>query len=140
MTSFLNLTLMELLDTKVRIDLPRLILNHMQRVLLEEVNRHALPYQFWLTPIFEDFGVSVQMWSSQTTKDIIGHVNHMMLPVSMKSADNPMQRLRNSLAEKQAEVEVAQAALEAAQAAHEEEKGILHAQIASLSSLLEKEN
>ncbi|KAM3236738.1 hypothetical protein P3L10_016775 [Capsicum annuum] len=74
-----------------------------------------------------------------TTKDIIGHVNYMMLPVSMKSADNSMQRLRNSLAEKQAEVEIAQVALEAAQAAHEKEKGILQAQIAFLNSLLEKE-
>ncbi|KAF3654906.1 hypothetical protein FXO37_16246 [Capsicum annuum] len=87
---FLDLTLIELLDTKVRIDLPRLILKHMQRVLLKEVSGHALPYQFWLTSIFEDFGISVQVWTSQTIKDIIGHVNHMMLPVSMRSADNLM--------------------------------------------------
>ncbi|KAM3287290.1 hypothetical protein P3S67_020720 [Capsicum chacoense] len=98
--NFLDLTLMELLDSVVRIDLSRLILKHTQRVLLKEVSGHTLPYQFWLTPIFEDFGVSVQVWSSQTTKDIIRHVNHMILPISMKSADNSMQRLRNSLAEK----------------------------------------
>ncbi|KAM3222339.1 hypothetical protein P3L10_021609 [Capsicum annuum] len=112
--TFLDLTLMELLDTEVQIDLPCLILKHVQRVLLKEVSGHALPYQFFLTPIFEDFDIFVQVWTSQTTKDIIGHVNHMMLPISMRSADNLMQRLRNSLAEKQAEVDAAQVALEAA--------------------------
>ncbi|KAM3216090.1 hypothetical protein P3L10_025530 [Capsicum annuum] len=75
--------------------------------------------------------------SSQTTNDIIGPVNHIMLPISMRSADNSMQRLRNTLAKKQAKVEVAKAALEAA---HEEEKGILQAQISSLNSLMEKES
>ncbi|KAF3678600.1 hypothetical protein FXO37_04297 [Capsicum annuum] len=96
--SFLDLTLMELLDTKVQIDLPCLILKHMQRVLLKEVSGHALPYQFLLTPIFDDFDIFVQFWTSQTTKDIIGHVNHMMLPISMRSADNLMQRTSEAAA------------------------------------------
>ncbi|KAM3201326.1 hypothetical protein P3L10_033689 [Capsicum annuum] len=138
MASFLDLFLMELLDTEVRIYLPRLILKHMQRVLIKEKNGHALPYEFWLTPILEEFRVPIQVWSSQTVKDIIGSVNHMMLPGSMKNVDNPMQRLRNALADKQGEVEPAQAALEAAQATYEEERGILQAQIASLTSLLER--
>ncbi|KAF3664614.1 hypothetical protein FXO38_03068 [Capsicum annuum] len=98
--SFLDLTLMELLDTEVRIDLPRLILKHMQRVLIKEQNGHALPYEFWLTPILEEFRVPIQVWSSQTVKDIIGSVNHMMLLGSMRNVDYPMQRLRNVLAAK----------------------------------------
>lgn len=72
----------------------------MQRVLLKEINGHAFSYKFWPTPMLEEYGVSVQVWSSLTTKDIIGSVNHMMLPVSMRSADNPMQRMRNTLAVK----------------------------------------
>lgn len=44
MASFLDVTLMELLDTEVRINLPQLILKHMQRVLLKEIIGHALPY------------------------------------------------------------------------------------------------
>lgn len=63
----------------------------------------------------------------------------MMLPDSMRNVDNPMQRLRNALADKQGEVKAAQVTLVAAQAAHEEESGILQAQIASLTSLLERE-
>lgn len=64
-------------------------------------------------------------------------MKHIILPISMRSADNSMQRLRNTLAKKQAKVEVAKTALEAA---HEEEKGILQAQIASFKSLMEKES
>ncbi|KAF3675913.1 putative cysteine-rich receptor-like protein kinase 29-like isoform X1 [Capsicum annuum] len=39
--SILDLTLMELLDTEVKIDFSGLILEHMQRILLKEVNRHT---------------------------------------------------------------------------------------------------
>lgn len=80
-----------------------------------------------------------KVWSSQTTKDIIGSVYHMMLPISMRSVDNPMQRLKNALASKNVELEVAQAALEAAQAAYDNEKMALLAQIASLTATLECE-
>lgn len=62
-----------------------------------------------------------------------------MLPVAMRSADNPMQRLRNALAAKEGGVEVAQATLEAAQASYEEEKKVLQAQISFLTVVLEKE-
>ena len=96
-----------------------------------------MPYEFWLAPIFEEFHIPIKVWSLQTTKDVIGSVNHAILPPAMRNADNPMQRLRNALTAKQSEVVVAQAALEAAQAAHEEEKQVLQAQIASLTALLE---
>lgn len=59
MASFVDLTLMELFDTEVRIDLPILILKNMQRVIIKEKNGHALPYEFWLTPILEEFRVPV---------------------------------------------------------------------------------
>ncbi|KAM3220440.1 hypothetical protein P3L10_024971 [Capsicum annuum] len=137
--NFLNLTLMELLDSHILIDLPTLIIKHMQRVLIQDANGHALPYEFWLAPIFEDFHIPIKAWSLQTTKDVIGSVNHAMFPTAMRSADNPMQRLRNVFVAKQSEVDVAQAALEVAQATREEEKQVLQAQIASLTALLKKE-
>lgn len=133
--SFLDLTLMELLDSEIPIDLLQLIIKHMQRVLVKDTNGHALPYQFWLASIFEDFRVPVKVWSLQTTKDVIGYVNHATLPAAMRSADNPMQKLRNALEAKQGELEGAQAAL----AVHEDEKRVLEAQIASLTATLEKE-
>ncbi|KAM3249812.1 hypothetical protein P3L10_011582 [Capsicum annuum] len=137
--NFLDLTLMELLDTKVQIDLPRLIIQHMQKVLLKDVNGHVIPYKLWLDPIFKDFFMPVQVWSLQTTKDVIGTVNHMELPISIRSAYNPMQQLRNALATKTAELEDVQAELEAAQVAHNFEKLELLAQIASLQAALESE-
>ena len=70
--SFLDLTLMELLDSEIPIDLPQLIIKHMQRVLVKDTNGHALPYQFWLASVFNDFYVPVKVWSLQTTKDVIG--------------------------------------------------------------------
>lgn len=55
--NFLDFTLMELLDTEVKIDLPKLIIKHMQRVLINNAKGHALPYELWLSPIFEDYSV-----------------------------------------------------------------------------------
>ncbi|WMV58621.1 hypothetical protein MTR67_052006 [Solanum verrucosum] len=64
--NFLDITLMELLDTKVLIDLPSLIISHMHRVLNQDKNGHALPYGFWMASIFEAFNIPVQVWVSQT--------------------------------------------------------------------------
>lgn len=50
--SYFDLTLMEMLDTDVLINLPSLILKHMQCVLIQDKNEHALPYGFWLSQIF----------------------------------------------------------------------------------------
>ncbi|KAM3220618.1 hypothetical protein P3L10_019886 [Capsicum annuum] len=118
---FLDLTLMELLDSEIPIDLPQLIIKHMQKVLIKDKNGHALPYQFWLAPVFDDF------------------LNHAILPASIRRADNPMQKLQNALEAKQGEMEVAQAALEAAKAIHKDETRALKAQITSLTTTLEKE-
>lgn len=32
-----------------------------------------------MAQIFEDFNVPVQVWDSQTTKDVLGQVNHIVL-------------------------------------------------------------
>ena len=44
--NFLDLTLMELLDSQTPIELPRLIIKHIQRVLIQDANGHSLPYEF----------------------------------------------------------------------------------------------
>ncbi|KAM3203225.1 hypothetical protein P3L10_030851 [Capsicum annuum] len=52
---------------EIPIDLPQLIIKHMQRVLVKDKNGHALPYQFWLAPMFDDFRVSVKLEVAQAT-------------------------------------------------------------------------
>ncbi|KAM3203576.1 hypothetical protein P3L10_031202 [Capsicum annuum] len=68
-----------------------------------------------------------------------GSLDHIMLPASMRSVDNLVRRLRNALAAKTIELEVAQATLDTVQAAHEDEKKVLQAKIASLTTSLERE-
>lgn len=101
--NYLDLTVMEILDTEVKIDLPSLIIKHMQRVLSKDENGHALPYAFWLSRVFEDYSVPVQVWTFQKTKDVLVQVKHVDLPASMRRADTPFQRMRIALAEKSAE-------------------------------------
>ncbi|KAF3625716.1 Ribosomal protein S8 family protein [Capsicum annuum] len=91
--SFLDLTLMGLLDSEIPIDFPQLIIKHMERLLVKDKNGHALPYHFWLVPVFDDFCVCVKVWSLQITKDVIGQVNYDILSAAMRYADNPMQKL-----------------------------------------------
>ncbi|KAH0650448.1 hypothetical protein KY284_030360 [Solanum tuberosum] len=63
--NFLDLTLMELLDTEVPIDLPTLIIKRMHRVLHQDENGHALPCGFWMAAIFETFDVPVQLAANE---------------------------------------------------------------------------
>lgn len=61
---YLDLTLMELLDSMVKINLPSLIIKHMQMILLKNDKKaHALAYGFRLGPIFEDCNIPIQVWS-----------------------------------------------------------------------------
>ncbi|KAG5610277.1 hypothetical protein H5410_021558 [Solanum commersonii] len=101
---FLGLTIMVLLEIKVPIDLPSLIINHMHKVFNHVKNGHALPYRLWMTSIFEAFDVPVQAWNSKTVKGVVGQVNHMALPASMRRLDTSLQHLKNQLAEKENEL------------------------------------
>ncbi|WMV38148.1 hypothetical protein MTR67_031533 [Solanum verrucosum] len=107
--NFLDLTLMELLDTEVPIDQPTLIIKHMRKVLYQDENGHALPYGFWMAPIFEAFDVPVQV-----------------------NPDNPLQRLKNQLASKEDQ-------LLAMENAHQMEKASLEARIVELQNELAQE-
>lgn len=97
----LDLNLVEILGSEVPIDLPFLIVKHMHMVLHQDDNGHALPYGFWMTPIFVSFDVPVQVWFAQTIKDVVGKVNYMALPVSLRNPDNTFPRLKNKLADKE---------------------------------------
>ncbi|KAF3627650.1 hypothetical protein FXO38_28653 [Capsicum annuum] len=45
------------------------------------------------------------VWSLQTTKNILRRLNHNALPISMRQADTPMQRLRNELVDALSELD-----------------------------------
>lgn len=95
--NYLDLTLMELLDTDVLINLPSLILKYMQCVLTQDKNRHALPYCFCLSHIFEAYFFPVQVQAMQTTKDVLGQVNHVALLGSMQCTGTPLHQLKTAL-------------------------------------------
>lgn len=94
-SNYLDLTLMELLDTEVNINLCSPIIKNMQRVFLKDNKKaHALPYDFWLASDFEDYSVLMQICTLQMTKDSFRCLNHVALPVLVKQKNIPMQRLR----------------------------------------------
>lgn len=59
--NYLDLILMELIDTGVKINWPSLIINHIQCALLKDEKGNALSYGFQLAPIFEYSSVPVQV-------------------------------------------------------------------------------
>lgn len=61
--NYFELTLMELLDSDVPINLPSLIIKHMESVLTQDKNGNALTYSFWLSKIFEAYSVPIQVWT-----------------------------------------------------------------------------
>ncbi|KAH0686310.1 hypothetical protein KY289_017062 [Solanum tuberosum] len=66
---------------------------------------HGLGYGFWLGVLFESLGVPVQEWQEQTTKDVIGDLNQVVVPALKRGANGPLQRLRSHLADKEKEIE-----------------------------------
>ncbi|KAH0650450.1 hypothetical protein KY284_030362 [Solanum tuberosum] len=57
-----------------------------------------------MASIFEVFNVPVQVRRSQTVKDLVGQVNHMALPTSVRRPNTPLQRLQNQLAKTENEL------------------------------------
>ncbi|KAH0669758.1 hypothetical protein KY285_023913 [Solanum tuberosum] len=87
--NYLDLTLMELLLSKIQINLPaRFSAIYMER---------GLVYGFWLGMVFEHFGVPVKEWQIQTIKDVLGVVDHENIPATKRGANAPVQRLKASL-------------------------------------------
>ncbi|MCD7467655.1 hypothetical protein HAX54_005205 [Datura stramonium] len=55
--SYLDLTLMELLDREMPIDFSKLIIAYLTKVVTNVQQNHALPYDFLLTKVFGKLGV-----------------------------------------------------------------------------------
>lgn len=96
---------MEFLDSKVKIDLPALILKHLNRTLHQDENDHSLVYMFLLGTIFEAFDIPIFVWKYETTKDVLSRVRYFSLPVSMKWANTLLQQAYIALEEKTKELE-----------------------------------
>lgn len=98
------MTLMELLDTNVPINLPSLMLKHMQYILTQDMNKYALPYSFWLSKIFEAYSIPIQVWTMYTTKDVLGHINCVALHGSMWHTNISLHRFQTALDAKTVEL------------------------------------
>lgn len=58
--NYFDLTIMELLVTKVQINFLKLILCHINRICVDDNSNHGLGYDFWFAHIFECFQVLVK--------------------------------------------------------------------------------
>ncbi|KAG5585876.1 hypothetical protein H5410_046310 [Solanum commersonii] len=92
--NYLDLTLMELLISNVQINFPKFVLNHIHRICVHDDKDHGLGYGFWLGEVFEYFRISVIEWQEQTTKNVLGKVDHVVIPTTSRGANAPVQRLK----------------------------------------------
>ncbi|KAK4731134.1 hypothetical protein R3W88_024122 [Solanum pinnatisectum] len=102
--NYLDLTLMELLLSKIQINLPNLILSHIYSLCVQDKKERGLAYGFWLGDVFDYFSVSIKEWQIQTTKDVLGVVDHITIPATKRGANAPIQRLKDSLTAKDKEL------------------------------------
>ncbi|KAG5575550.1 hypothetical protein H5410_055684 [Solanum commersonii] len=65
---------------------------------------HGLGYGFWLGKGFEYFRVLVKEWQEQTTKDVLGEVDHVVIPATSRGANDLVQRLKTLLTTKDEEI------------------------------------
>uniref|UniRef100_M1E0E4 Uncharacterized protein n=2 Tax=Solanum tuberosum TaxID=4113 RepID=M1E0E4_SOLTU len=137
--NYLDLTLMELLISQVQINLPKLILCHINRICVDDSTEHGLGYGFWLGDIFEYFQVPIEEWQEQTIKDVLGVVDHVVIPTTSRGADAPMQRLRASLTAKNEEITTLQVSHSTAIDQLQIDYGLEHARLAEENSRLKEE-
>ncbi|KAH0748894.1 hypothetical protein KY290_028126 [Solanum tuberosum] len=102
--NYLDLTLMELLLSKIQINLPGLILNHIHGLCVFVKKERGLAYGFWLGMVFEHFGVPIREWQIQTINDVLGVVDHETIPATKRRENALMQRLRALLTAKNEEI------------------------------------
>ncbi|KAH0665553.1 hypothetical protein KY285_026759 [Solanum tuberosum] len=102
--NYLDLTLMELLLSRQPINLPQLLLFHIHSICVEDNRLHVLGYGFWLGKIFEYLKIYVKVWEVQTTKDVLGTVNHDVVPALRRSSNASLQRLRAQITLKNEEI------------------------------------
>ncbi|KAG5593782.1 hypothetical protein H5410_035014 [Solanum commersonii] len=137
--NYLDLTLMELLLSKIQINLPALILSHIHGLCVFDKKERGLAYGFWLGMVFEHFCVLVREWQIQTIKDVLGVVNHETIPATKRRENEPMQRLRASLTAKTKEITALQDSHSAAIDKLHIDYGLKHARLAEKNSRLTEE-
>ncbi|KAH0759770.1 hypothetical protein KY290_023263 [Solanum tuberosum] len=137
--NYLDLTLMELLLSKIQINLPALILSHIHGLCVFDKKERGLAYGFWLGMVFEHFRVPVKEWQIQTIKDVLGVVNHETIPATKRGANAPMQRLRASLTAKTEEITALQVSHSAALDKLHIDYGLQHDRLAEENSRLKEE-
>ncbi|KAG5590667.1 hypothetical protein H5410_041181 [Solanum commersonii] len=137
--NYLDLTLRELLLSKIQINLPSMILSHIHGLCVFDKKERGLAYGFWLGMVFEHFCVPVREWQIQTIKDVLGVVNHETIPATKKGANAPMQRLSASLTVKNEKITVLHGSHSAAIDKLHIDYGLKHARLAEENSRLTEE-
>ncbi|KAH0765048.1 hypothetical protein KY285_000919 [Solanum tuberosum] len=137
--NYLDLTLMELLISKVQINLPTLVLSHIHRICVHDDKDHGLGYGFWLGEVFEYFRVPVKEWQEQTTKDVLGKVDHVVIPTTSRGANAPVQRLKALLTTKNEEIDALRVAHSATMDQLHISYGLEHAGLVEENSRLKEE-
>lgn len=70
--SYLDLTLMELLDREMPINFPGLIISYLTKVVMDVKQNHTLTYGFLLTKVFDKLGAwftSLEYYSAYDALD-----------------------------------------------------------------------
>ncbi|MCD7473023.1 hypothetical protein HAX54_014566 [Datura stramonium] len=95
-TNFIDLTLMELFDTWIQINLPNLMIQHVSRIYNQDKKGHSLAYRFWPGDIFEHLGLLIKVCNFKTTKDMIGKVNQATVLASLSGTSGWHNGSKNS--------------------------------------------
>ncbi|KAH0641808.1 hypothetical protein KY290_033422 [Solanum tuberosum] len=137
--NYLDLTLMELLLSRHPINLPQLMLFHIHSICVEDNKLHALGYGFWLGEIFEYLKVPIKVWEVQTTKDVLGTVNHADVPAPWRGENAHMQRLRAQLTLKDEEITALRVSHNAAMDQLHVSYGLEHARLVEENAKLKED-
>lgn len=102
--NYLDLTLMELLLSKLQINLHALILSHIHGVCVLDEKKRALAYGFLLGMVFKYFNVPVTEWQIQSISDVLGEMDLATIPENKKGTNVCVQRLKSTLTAKDQEI------------------------------------
>ncbi|KAH0665955.1 hypothetical protein KY285_027161 [Solanum tuberosum] len=75
------------------------------RICVYDDKDHGLGYGFWLGEVFEYFHIPVKDCQEQTTKDVLGEVDHVVIPATSRGDNAPLQRLKALLTTKNVEID-----------------------------------
>ncbi|MCD7461776.1 hypothetical protein HAX54_047094 [Datura stramonium] len=67
------MALVELLDGGIQINCPSLMISHLTKMVMKKKQNHSLPYGFFLTEVFEKFGVPIPVFEPYSHYDAIDY-------------------------------------------------------------------